>query len=114
MKLVVFGETLWFAYGFEFLAPENIDVPTNHRRKILVLALQKEDKPRHRRKHKPKWRTQSDKLANKSFCCYERHFDLIIKRVLKRGHSNDSRALIEYDRLLFFAILMILGIVNWK
>lgn len=76
MKLVVFGETLWFASGFGFLAPENIDVPTNHRRKILVLALQKEDKPHHRRKHKPKWRTKRDKLANKSFCCYERHFDL--------------------------------------
>lgn len=35
-----------------------------------------------------------------------------IKRVLKRGPSNDSCALIEYDRLRFFAILMILGIAN--
>ena len=30
-----------------------------------------------------------------------------IKRVLKRGTSNESRALIEYDRLRFFAIQLV-------
>ena len=39
-----------------------------------------------------------------------------IKRVLKRCTSNESRALIEYDRLRFFAIQLarVLGSLRYK